>query len=53
MELRTLTTKLVKKFDLKLADHEDGERLLKQTKDHFTVDLGDLEVCFWERGRGK
>lgn len=51
MELRTLTTKLVKKFDLKLADHEDGERLLKQTKDHFTVDLGDLEVCFWERGR--
>ena len=49
MELRTLTTKLVQKFDMKLAPHEDGSRILTKTKDHFTVDLGDLEVCFTER----
>ena len=49
MELRTLTAKLVMKYDMKLAPHEDGSRLLTKTKDHFTVDLGDLEVCFTPR----
>ena len=45
-ELRTTTTKLVLKFDFKLADGEDGERLMHQTRDHFTVDPGELELEF-------
>ncbi|KAF2160726.1 hypothetical protein M409DRAFT_70258 [Zasmidium cellare ATCC 36951] len=49
MELRTLTSRLVLNFDLKLAPQEDGMRLMRKTKDHFTVDLGDLEVVFTER----
>lgn len=49
MELRTLTTRLITRFDMKLAPGEDGTRLLKQTKDHFTVDLGDVEILFTER----
>lgn len=49
MELRTLTARLVLTYDLKLAPQEDGMRLMQKTKDHFTVDLGDLEVCFTER----
>jgi tryprostatin B 6-hydroxylase len=51
MELRTLTTKLVQRFDMKFAPHEDGSRILTKTKDHFTVDLGDCEVVFSERKR--
>ncbi|GIZ48134.1 hypothetical protein CKM354_001120700 [Cercospora kikuchii] len=51
MELRTLTAKLITRFDMKLAPHEDGSRLMTKTKDHFTVDLGDVEICFDERKR--
>lgn len=49
MELRTLTTRLIQKFDVKLAPSEDGSRLLTKTSDHFTVHLGDLELSFQER----
>ena len=46
MELRDVTAKLVTKFDMKLADGEDGKRLLTTTKDHFTVDPGSLDIVF-------
>ncbi|KAK4622300.1 Cytochrome P450 monooxygenase [Fulvia fulva] len=49
MELRTLTTRLIQTFDIKLAPNEDGFRLLNKTKDHFTVDLGDVEIVFTPR----
>ena len=48
MELRTVTTRLVNKFDLSLAPGEDGSRMMTKTKDHFTVDLGQLDICFKE-----
>lgn len=47
-ELRTTTAKLVLRFDMKLAKGEDGKRLLFDTKDHFTVDPGALEIEFKE-----
>ena len=48
MELRVVTAKLVTKFDLSLAPGEDGKRIMYKTKDHFTVDPGDLEIIFKE-----
>ena len=48
MELRDVTAKLVLRFDLSLADGEDGKRLMNQTRDHFTVDPGGCDVVFKE-----
>lgn len=45
-ELRTTTAKLVLRFDFGLAEGEDGERLLRRTRDHFTVDPGSLDLVF-------
>lgn len=47
-ELRTLTTRIVLKFDMALAPGEDGKRIMYETKDHFTVDLGQLDITFKE-----
>jgi tryprostatin B 6-hydroxylase len=46
MELRTLATELVLKFDVALAPGEDGHRLLYKTRDHFTLGLGDVDLVF-------
>ena len=48
MELRTVTTRLVNRFDFRLAPGEDGKRLLYATKDHFTVDPGDVDTVSTE-----
>ena len=48
MELRTVTAKLVTKFDMSLAPGEDGSRLWYKTRDHFTVDPGSLDIVFKE-----
>ena len=49
MELRTLVTRLIKSFDVEFAPGEDGSKVLTKTKDHFTVDVGDLELVFKPR----
>ncbi|KAK3712159.1 hypothetical protein LTR37_009250 [Vermiconidia calcicola] len=49
VELRTVTARLVNRFDLSLAPGEDGSRLMYKTKDHFTVDPGHTDVVFKER----
>jgi len=46
MELRTLTARILLEFDVKFAPGEDGTRVLKETKDHFTVDVGSLDLVF-------
>lgn len=46
IELRTLTTELLLAFDVALAPEEDGTRLLYETKDHFTLGLGRLDLVF-------
>lgn len=53
MELRTLTARLLLKFNLALAPGEDGHRLLYETRDHFTLALGDLDVVFTPVNAGK
>ena len=52
MEVRLLTAQLVRAFDVRLADGETGENLLLGTKDHFTLGLGELRLCF-ERRKGR
>lgn len=46
MELRTLTARILLEYDFKLAPGEDGTRLLTKMKDHFTVDMGSLDLVF-------
>jgi cytochrome P450 len=49
MEIRLLTTELLLRYDVRLAEGEDGSKLLKGTRDHFTLGLGDLMVLWEER----
>jgi cytochrome P450 len=46
MQLRTLTARILLEFDVKFAPGEDGRRILTETKDHFTVDVGELDLVF-------
>lgn len=46
MQIRTLTARILLEFDVKFASGEDGRRILMQTKDHFTVDVGALDLEF-------
>jgi hypothetical protein len=38
---------------VKFSKGEDGRRILEDTKDYFVLGLGDLELCFTERKKGK
>lgn len=49
MELRTVISLLVTKFDVSFAPGEDGTRLLEDTKDCFTMALADLNLQFQTR----
>ena len=49
MQIRTLTARILLEFDVKLAPGEDGRRILRETKDHFTVDVGALDLEFMSR----
>ena len=48
VELRTVTARLINRFDVSLAPGEDGKRIIWETIDHFTVDPGHLDICFKE-----
>ncbi|KAF2501920.1 putative P450 monooxygenase [Lophium mytilinum] len=45
-EVRTVTAKLITKFDVSFAPGEDGSTLLEESKDIFTTELGDMFLCF-------
>ncbi len=49
VEVRLLTAGLILKFDVSLADGEDGHKLLMKSTDHFTLGLGDLFLKFDKR----
>lgn len=49
LELRTLVTKLVMKYDVRFAPGEDGSKLQQNARDHFTLGLTDLNLVFPER----
>ncbi|KAJ9611707.1 hypothetical protein H2200_004891 [Cladophialophora chaetospira] len=49
LEVRLVTAQIIRKFDVRLADGETGEKLLMGTKDHFTLGLGELQLCFEPR----
>lgn len=46
MQLRGIISRILLTFDVSLAPEEDGKRLLYETKDHFTVAIGDCHVVF-------
>ncbi|KAL6719954.1 hypothetical protein ACLMJK_001875 [Lecanora helva] len=49
MELKTVVPLLISKFDVRLAPREDGTALLENSKDAFTLRMGELKVIFEER----
>ena len=51
MELRTVVSLLVSQFDIRLAEGEDGKKLLDESRDAFTLRMEALEVVFEERGK--
>jgi len=48
MEIRTLTAKLITKFDVKIAPGEDGTNVMNSS-DHFTIGLKPLYMAFTSR----
>ena len=53
MNIRTTIARLVMGFDIKFAPAEEvdqGKRFERETKDHFTMGLAKLEICFVKRG---
>ena len=52
MELRTVVSLVITRFDVHLAPSEDGTDLLENTKDTFTMRPGKLRLVFDERHGG-
>ena len=49
IEIRTVVAHLISKFDINLAADEDGQSLLQESEDNFTLALGSLKVVFEPR----
>ncbi|KAK8173506.1 cytochrome P450 [Phyllosticta citrichinensis] len=49
MELRLAIAKLLMAFDITFAPGETGDDLLNKTRDHFTIECGELHLVFKER----
>lgn len=49
MEIRTVVSSLIDRFDVSLAPGEDGTELLERSKDTFTLRIGDLNIVFQEK----
>lgn len=49
MEIRTITTQIIDLFDGSFAPGEDGSNLLMKSRDHFTMGLEALNLCFRRR----
>ncbi|KAF4628189.1 hypothetical protein G7Y89_g9962 [Cudoniella acicularis] len=49
LNLRTTLIKLITIFDIAFAPGEDGSTLREKSREHFTMALGDLNVCFVRR----
>jgi len=49
LSLRTVVARLVQHFDIKFADGETGEGLLRDTRDVFTLEIAPLYLVFTRR----
>ena len=49
MEIRTITTLLVQKYDIGFADGDDGTQLHEETLDCFATSPGKLHLVFRPR----
>ncbi|KAL2009650.1 hypothetical protein VTN00DRAFT_5457 [Thermoascus crustaceus] len=52
LNLRTTVAQIIMNFDFKFGPGEDGRAFEGQTKDHFTVGLGPLNMSFTKRLEG-
>jgi tryprostatin B 6-hydroxylase len=52
MELRTVIALLVTHFDVNFAPGENGDRLINDSKDFFTITISDLDLVFTPRKTG-
>lgn len=52
LNLRTTIAQIIMSFDFRFAPGEDGRAFEEQTKDHFTVSLGPLNMSFTKRSEG-
>ncbi|KAF2869050.1 cytochrome P450 [Massariosphaeria phaeospora] len=50
LEMRAVTANLVRNFDMRFSEADDGTRLEKETADCFTINVGKLEVSLKRRG---
>ena len=46
MELRTVVSKVVRTFDVSFAPGKNGNCVIENAKDNFTLSLGQLELVF-------
>lgn len=53
MEMKTVIPLLISRFDVKLADGEDGSKLLEGSTDTFTLRMKALKLVFIERKAGE
>lgn len=49
MEIRTVTSMLVTRFDISLAPGDDGSDLILNSKDAFVCRIGRLSLVFRDR----
>ncbi|KAI9667285.1 MAG: hypothetical protein M1821_000099 [Bathelium mastoideum] len=49
MNIRSLAAKLLATFDITFAPGEDGSDVVNKSRDHFTLEPGDLRLVFTER----
>ncbi|KAL5359671.1 cytochrome P450 [Aspergillus floccosus] len=49
MEIRGLTARLLTEFDVSLAPGEDGQKLINESRDHFTLGLPPFSLSFEKR----
>lgn len=49
MELRLVIAALVTRFEVGFVDGDDGEAMIRDTKDNFTTAPGKLSLVFRER----
>lgn len=50
---KSVQSLLITNFDVHLAPGEDGTALIKESKDSFTLRMGDLNLVFEERSAEK
>jgi tryprostatin B 6-hydroxylase len=52
VEMRNIIVKILQRFDVEFAPREDGEAFMEGAKDHFIIEVPELQMAFKERRMG-